>query len=638
MAHPSSPVIIVGGGLAGLSAAHQAYLRGANVVLLDKQLFFGGNSTKATLGINGAPTRAQSALGIRDLAEEFYKDTAATAKDRANPALIRVLTHNSADAVHWLQDQFGLDLLVVLRLGGHSQPRTHRGEDLKFPGMAITYALMEKIEALAEEEPQRVELIKKARVVSFVQEGDKVTGVKYVVGDDEGAPQELRGVVIMATGGYAADFTPSSLLKKFRPDIFNLPSTNGAHATGDGQKLIVELGGGAIDMDKVQVHPTGLLPLTHPATKAKTAKAKLPRFLFLGAEALRGEGGIMVDARGRRFCDELGTRDYVLGEMTKVPGPIRLLLNSKAESRLLFHVKHYTHRGMMKAQTLDEVAKEMGVQRAVLAKQVSEYNRYADGSAKDPFGKRFFPNTPLDDGDTYHVAFVTRVLHFTMGGVKIAPGAEVMTEKDTVVEGLYAAGELAGGVHGHNRLGGLLLLGCVVFGRVAADSACALMMRRMLTGGGAAERLGQIRVHLEPGSAAGKVTVEWGEALGSGEPGKAVAPTTQLAKEPAVASAAAAPAAAPPVKQFKIPATEYTLEEVAAHNTKASCWVVVKNVVLDCTSFLLDHPGGEGLILNFAGKDATEVFAMLHEDRVIPKYAPGCVIGRVKGKTPQLEL
>ncbi|ODQ79414.1 hypothetical protein BABINDRAFT_171643 [Babjeviella inositovora NRRL Y-12698] len=629
---PSRPIIVVGGGLAGLSAAHQAYLNGSNVVLIDKQSFFGGNSTKATSGINGALTRTQIDLKLADSVQQFYEDTMKTAKDRANPELIKVLTYNSADAVHWLQEVFGLDLTLVSRLGGHSQPRTHRGKDSKFPGMAITYALMEKLEQLAEDEPERVALIKKAEATNLLKQGAKTTGVKYV---QDKKTQLLSGPVIMATGGYAADFTKTSLLKQYRPDIIDLPSTNGTHATGDGQKIILQNGGVGIDMDKVQVHPTGLLQIDSPPTKIGGASAKLPRYLFLGAEALRGEGGFMIDSTGRRFCDELGTRDYVSGEMTKVKGPIRLILNSKAANNLAFHVKHYTHRGLMKPQKAADIAKEMGIELSVLKEEMSKYNRYAEGKAKDPFGKQFFPSTPLAVDDDFHVSFVTRVLHFTMGGVKINLKSEVLDAKNKVIEGLYAAGELAGGIHGHNRLGGSSLLGCVVYGRVAADAATNHLLQTLSVApvSTAQQRLKQISIHLDP-NVPDRVTIDWG----NGEVTSPVETPAKTVKAPAKASAKKAPVKKPVVKAFKIPAKEYTLAEVAKHNTAGDCWVIVKDCVLDCTGFLADHPGGEQSIINFAGMDATEVFAMLHEDRVIPKYAASSVIGRVKGKTPKLEL
>jgi succinate dehydrogenase/fumarate reductase flavoprotein subunit len=135
----SSQVIVVGGGLSGLSAAHTILERGGNVLVLDKNSFFGGNSTKATSGINGALTKTQIALGIQDSAEIFAQDTAKSARDLARPDLIKVLTGNSASAVEWLQEKFKLDLSLVSRLGGHSQPRTHRGKEM-FPEKRILLA------------------------------------------------------------------------------------------------------------------------------------------------------------------------------------------------------------------------------------------------------------------------------------------------------------------------------------------------------------------------------------------------------------------------------------------------------------------------------------------------------------------
>ena len=154
---------------------------------------------------------------------------------------------------------------------GHSFPRTHRGHDAKFPGMAITYALMQRFEELVEKEPERVQLIKKAKVAKVNTEGNTVTGVTYTYNGEETV---VDGPVILATGGYAADFGETSLLKKWRPDTFDLASTNGQHATGDGHKMLMEIGANGIDMDKVQVHPTGLIDPKDPGSKWKFLAAE----------------------------------------------------------------------------------------------------------------------------------------------------------------------------------------------------------------------------------------------------------------------------------------------------------------------------------------------------------------------------
>ncbi|ODV96996.1 hypothetical protein PACTADRAFT_1579 [Pachysolen tannophilus NRRL Y-2460] len=659
---PRNPIIVVGGGLSGLSAAHQAIINGANVILLDKQNFIGGNSTKATSGINGSYTRAQQRLKIKDSVEQFKADTLKSAKKLANEALIDALVNNSADAVEWLIQVFGLDLSLVSRLGGHSQPRTHRGHDKKFPGMAITYALMEKYDELVEKNPNRFKLLKKSKVVDLIKENDSVIGVIYQ--KDHKTLFKAYGPVIMSTGGYAADFTSKdSLIGKYRPDLLNLPSTNANHATGDGQKLIIsKVNGQGVHMDKIQVHPTGLIPF-----KQKILK-KTDKFIFLGAEALRGEGGIMLNSKGERFCDELGTRDYVSGKMVETikqnnnNSKIFLILNKKASDVLDFHTRHYTQRGLMKQLKANELLKEIGCSEESLQKQFDEYNDSAEGKRKDTFGKKFFPACPfyLKDPKTgkeeeFYVSYITRVVHFTMGGVKINEKTQVINTSNKVIRGLYASGELAGGVHGENRLGGSSLLGCVVFGRIAADAATNYLLSTLsnldYNRSAATERLNQISLHLDP-SNPGRVIVDWNDQSAknssastttkpqaSSKPSKA-STTNNNNKTSSKNSSKSTKNNSSSKKnsEFKIPSKEFTAAEVAKHNKPNDCWVIVKNIVLNCTNFLPNHPGGEQSIINVAGTDATEVFEMLHEDKVIPKYAKDCVIGVLKGKKPTLNI
>lgn len=318
----------------------------------------------------------------------------------ARDDLIRVLTGRSGDAVNWLQDKFGLDLSKVARLGGHSQPRTHRG-NAQFPGMVITYAQMERLEDLATEVPDRVQIKKKARVVKLVKdEQGAVIGVEYT---HNGKTETAYGPVILATGGYAADFTENSLLKKYRPEYYELPTTNGDHCTGDGQKLALEIGASAIDLEKVQVHPTGLVDPNEPEAKVK----------FLAAEALRGVGGLLLDNEGQRFVDELQHRDYVTGKMWEngkvrlsslhhnffthhlVQYPIRLVLNGQASKEIEWHCKHYVGRGLMKRfENGEALAKEMGLSPAVLKKTFDDYNNVVR-TKKDPFGKKVSSNLEL---------------------------------------------------------------------------------------------------------------------------------------------------------------------------------------------------------------------------------------------------
>jgi len=610
-------VIVVGGGLAGLSAAHTVLERGGRVCLIDKSPFLGGNSTKATSGINGALTKTQMAKGIPDSASTFEQDTIkgaagihhSEAPEHTKP-LAHVLAFESGPAVDWLQDRFALDLSLVSRLGGHSQPRTHRGKE-RFPGFTITYALMEKLEEVEKNSNGHLaRILTKSRVVELIRQDKKVVGVKY---ERNGQVLTEMGPVIIATGGFAADFEPNSILMKVRPDLSELPTTNGDHCTGDGIKISEAIGADTVDMSSVQVHPTGLVHPDEPNAKVK----------FLAAEALRGVGGILLDGNGKRFCDELGRRDYVSNEMFKGKGPFRLVLNSKASKEIEWHCKHYMGRGVMKHFASGQaLAREMGVSPSTLAQTFNDYNRCAERK-NCPFGKKFFHNLPLDVNDNFHVAVVTPIIHYCMGGLRINADAEVLASADfkDTIHGLYAAGEVAGGVHGRNRLGGNSLLDCVVFGRVAGANAAAYLLSETLKN--ASIGGGNVSVNVDMSKQ--EVNISWG-----GQGATVAAAPTAAASVPAVAAAPTAAAAAVVAAPASRPAVKLTAEEVAKHNKEDDCWVILNGKVYDVTSFLPDHPGGKRAITLYAGKDASEEFNMLHAPNVLTKYlSPESCLGDV---------
>ena len=469
---PASQAIVVGGGLAGVSAANTILEHGGNVILLDKSSFCGGNSTKATSGINGANTRSQRMKGVFDSNEIFTGDTLRGGAKK--PEIVKVLCENSGADVEWLMDNFGLDLSLVARLGGHSQPRTHRGAE-RFPGMTITYALMQRFEKIAETS-DRARIVNKARVYNLICNGKTVIGCEY---EKAGMSYKEYGPVIMCSGGFGADFSADGYLAQYRPDLLHLPTTNGEHCTGDGIKMGERVGAKTIDLEWVQVHPTGLV-------KPDDADAKVK---FLAAEALRGVGGVLIDREGKRFANELGRRDYVTGRMWKNKPPFRLCLNSKASKEIHWHCEHYKGRGVMKGyESGRALAKDMGIDEKVLEETFKEhtalgekqekdpnggkYDAYPSGKSHDVWGKKFFHNLPTVIDDAYSVAIVTPSIHYCMGGLEITMKGEVVDGSDKPIQGFYAAGEIAGGVHGNNRLGGNSLLDCVVFGRVAAKAAC----------------------------------------------------------------------------------------------------------------------------------------------------------------------
>lgn len=338
------------------------------------------------------------------------------------------------------------------------------------------------------------------------------------------------------------------------------------------------------------------------------------------------------------------------GEKEKGNWPIRLVLNSKASNVLDFHTRHYSGRGLMKKMSGKDLAKEIGVSPEELQEEFKSYNAIAKGDKKDTWGKKYFHNLPFDIDDTFHVAHMEPVLHFTMGGIEINDQAQCLNGEGKPFDGLYVCGELAGGVHGANRLGGSSLLGCVVYGRVAGESASKYLFQQALNneGGSAVSRLGQISLHIDP-SQPGKVSVEWGNGVsgnaqaGASSSSDPVQQQKQLSSAP-VMNGSEADSKDPgkvtkpnETKKFSIPDKEFSLEEVAKHNKKDDLWIAVKGIVMDVTNWTDEHPGGPQALFSHMGKDASEEFEMLHDDEVIPKYAPEIVIGRVKGQKVTLE-
>ncbi|KAI0179426.1 Flavocytochrome c [Hypoxylon sp. FL1284] len=472
-------VIVVGSGLAGLSAAHEALKAGAAVHMLDRAPKPGGNSIKASSGINGAGTRFQRDLGItKD--DSFYADTVRSAGQdfQEGPTgldrktLIEQLTSRSENAVNWLADELKVDLSVVAQLGGHSIARTHRGGGKLPPGAAIVSALLENLKANPD-----FQLENSAEADELLVSEGAVRGVRYH--NAEGQKLELEGPVVFAAGGFAGD--AHGLLAKHRPDLAGIPSTNEARPASHG--LLAAVGAAFVDMDSVQIHPTGFVDPKEPGAAYK----------FLAAEALRGEGGILLSgATGDRFVNELDTRDVVSAAVMGLPPrpsdgaasarqwDVTLLLDPGACEAVGSHIGFYVWKGLVQKKKVRELAPEV-------VAAVDKYAAMVAAGAGDAFGRKAFGRWRLPPGEANRdqevcVGTVTPVIHFTMGGAAFDAQARVLRSLEggglAPIPGLWAAGEITGGIHGANRLGGSSLLECAVFGRVAGAEAA-----RSLTNG-----------------------------------------------------------------------------------------------------------------------------------------------------------
>ena len=466
-------LLIVGSGLAGLAAAVEAYqspiFANKKITIIEKDSKIGGNSAKATSGINSVATPAQSEQSVQDSYAKFEQDTLVAGNNLGDPQLVKKMIEESTSAWYFL-NRLGVALDTLSQCGGHSEPRTHR--PAKAPtGWAIISALKKYIETVA---GNSINVVTNSYITSLITHNEDSPkarkGVRqYIVGVTgqfaEGGEQTMLRIVtpavIIATGGYAHDRTADSLLARYVPHIKDLPTTTSIHSQGDGIKMAVKIGAALVDMEHVQVHPTGLVDPKNPWETTK----------FLGPELLRGVGGILLDCRGNRFCNELGLRNYITEQIfTHCPkspqSQAYLVLNLEAKEAFGPTLGFYQAKGFINLMGNGSlVAEDCQFPAENFRQTLLDYKKSAE-AGQDQFGKTRFP-TVFEWEQPFLVAKITPVLHYTMGGLKINRWAQVLNQAKEVIQGLYAAGEVTGGVHGNNRLVGNGLLDNIVFGREA---------------------------------------------------------------------------------------------------------------------------------------------------------------------------
>ena len=476
----SSPksTIVIGSGLAGLTTTLQLISNNHKVTLIEKTAKLGGNSIKASSGINGVPTIYQK--NNDDTVEAFKQDTLKSGKGLCNSELVDELTERSRDAIEWLTQDLKIDLSLVAQLGGHSFARTHKGAGKLPPGFAIVSTLIKRIEEIQGNKPDVLTTLKNSRLVKILSEGDKVKGVQY---QDESANEvktEYGDNVVLATGGFSADTQnlETSLLKQYRPDLLKFPSSNGVQTTGDGQKVALrDVGAHLIQMDQIQVHPTGFIKLDDVGSHWK----------FLCGELMRGIGGILLTPNGKRFINELTTRDVVTDAVVQncevkhenelglaVGSYVSVLVVSGDDyPKAASHIDFYASQGLLQKGNVEDLLKLLQkinpendkLTTAELEQTFEDYGN-AVKSKRDLVGRTIFGNTISPE---FYFGLTTPVIHFAMGGIEVDTNAHVINSKGQTIPNLYAVGEVSAGVHGANRLGGSSLLECVVFGKIVSQ-------------------------------------------------------------------------------------------------------------------------------------------------------------------------
>jgi flavocytochrome c len=460
MSETFNGVIVVGSGLSASSAAMTVVEHGLPVMIIEKEKRLGGNSVKAWAGYNGAETKVQAEQGVKDTVDLFAKDTAFSGYKTHNlppNPLQNVLANNSGPGHAWLRS-YGIKLTVLSQNGGHSAKRTHRPTK-GGAGSYITNSLLRKLK-----KNDACTIMNKKRVCDLLQDSNgRVNGVVYEDFPSGGNRKYVRApAVIFATGGFGGRRGKDSLLYRYRPDLVDLPTSNPSSASGDGMVIAEKIGAKLVDMEYVQVHPTGFIDPNDPNAEEQT----------LATEALRGHGALLINQQGKRFVNEIYHRDWVSEAEKAQIGSIYLVMNTAvADDCAVPFVKQYTALGLLEHYVSgEEFCKKTKVPYTQFCDTLQVYNDLA-ARGYCPSGKKLFPNAPFDPKDKYVVGIVTPLVHYVMGGILINEKAEAQHEKGHSIPGFYAAGETAGGIHCKNRLAGNSLVDCVVFGRVAGASA-----------------------------------------------------------------------------------------------------------------------------------------------------------------------
>ena len=484
-------VVVVGAGGAGMTAAITAAAEGKTVVILESQSMVGGNSVRATGGMNAGKTVYQdenefgesagvektlktaaekyadnetitalaktvseqwaayqaNPTGYFDSVELMELDTMIGGKGINDPELVETLCANSADAIDWL-DEHGITLHNVSSFGGASVKRIHRPVNAEGKTVSVGSYMIPLLQENCEKAGVKMMLDTTATEILTDANGAAV-GVKATGASGETVTVNAKAVVL-ASGGFGANL---DMVVKYKPELKGFMTTNAPGIQGQGIEMAQAIGAATVDMDQIQIHPT---------VEANTAA--------LITEGLRGDGAILINEEGQRFIDEVGTRDVVSAAEIAQTGSYSWLVVDQAMADASSVIQGYIKKGYtVTGATYEELGKAMGVDAAAFAETMEKWNGCVEAKNDPDFGRTSFAN-PLNTAPYYAVK-VTAGVHHTMGGLKINANTEVLNEKGEVIPGLFAAGEVTGGVHGANRLGGNAVADFTVFGRIAGAAA-----------------------------------------------------------------------------------------------------------------------------------------------------------------------
>eukprot|EP00933_Yihiella_yeosuensis_P037531 TRINITY_DN31497_c0_g1_i1.p1 TRINITY_DN31497_c0_g1~~TRINITY_DN31497_c0_g1_i1.p1 ORF type:complete len:967 (-),score=281.29 TRINITY_DN31497_c0_g1_i1:158-3058(-) len=552
-------VIVVGGGLAGLTAACELLEKGCKVTILEKNSNLGGAATKATCGIAVPGSDLQKAAGIEDSGKDLIAD---------GPAA-QALIQNGAKDVDWLLELANVKDEVTLRLTpGHGKIARTLGTKDHFPGAVVTYGVIHALELAAKANPDLLQIVTGATVTRLLTKGAQVSGAEYSL-TKSGQVKTVSGCVLLSTGGFAGDSSKNSILSQVAPQLLNMPSTSDERENGDGIRLGSAVGAATDKLSEVSIYPTA----------AVIPGQENEKFKIVLSDAICGAGGKLIDANGARFVDELSSAQVRSDAMAKAKGPFRLVIGEKEAYAIQWLIDFYVSR---KVVTLHS------------------------GGANDLARAMKVPATALKEfgSDALYVATVTPALYSCSGGLATGWEGEnagkVMTTKGSPIPGLFAAGEVSSSPYSKLwGISGIPLLHCINSGRAAAGAVAATL------------------------GANGKETMKSLASKAAEKKEEPPKKPEDMTKDELVdlvkkleaggskaSSGGAAVEAGPP---------GVTVEEVAKHNKKDDAWIILFGEAIDVTKWIPIHPGGEQAIISYLGQDATEEWQMIHKPGTIEK-------------------
>ena len=446
-------VIVIGAGGAGLTAGITAAENGKSVIVLEKMPIAGGN-TLISGGEYAAPMNwIQEEDNLEDRSDLFFEDVMKGGDNESDPALVQVLADKALEGAYWLKDEVGMIFEdYMLFFGGHSVMRS------LVPKNATGYEMISKLTAKLEATGSPLHLNTEATEL-LEDENGRIVGVKATY-HDETITYHARNGVILASGGFGYN---KEMRTKYNPEMNeNYLSTNSVGSTGDGILMAEKVGAELLDMQYIQAYPT--------------CDAQSGALLYVGDVRLEGRS-ILVNKEGKRFVEELDRRDVISNAvLAQTDGVSYMFWDESAMVDSKVNIKHASEyngllarKQLVKADTLEEAADFFGIDNNELRKTVENYNQYAQDGKDLEFNKRG-TLVPFGDGP-YYIMVSKPAIHHTMGGVKINTSAEVVSEDGSIIDGLFAAGEVVGDIHGTNRLGSDAITDITVFGRIAGESA-----------------------------------------------------------------------------------------------------------------------------------------------------------------------